>query len=155
MGSKKRARKLEVAAAAVAPPIWERLALPGTIPAALAVAVLLFYWQPLFSSAASIQWDAVDVQYSPQKYLADMLHAGKAPFWTPYIYSGMPLMADPQLGAWYPLNWPFFLLGITPRAIEGQLALHAFIAALGAWLLARDLIGSRAGAVFAAVRDRI
>jgi hypothetical protein len=26
----------------------------------------------------------------------------------------MPLLADPQVGAWYPLNWPFFLAGIGP-----------------------------------------
>src|SRR5689334_3720723 len=108
MASKKRGRKTDaVAGAAAARFAWERLAEPKVIFAGLAVAVLLFYFEPLFSSAASIQWDAVDVQYSPQKYLADMLHSGKLPFWTPYEFSGMPLMADPQLGAWYPLNWPF------------------------------------------------
>jgi hypothetical protein len=80
-----------------------------------------------------------------------MLRAGKLAFWTPYIFSGMPFAADPQLGAWYPLNWPFFLLGITPRAIEWQLALHALIAAVGAYLLARDLIGSRSASVLAAL----
>jgi hypothetical protein len=63
----------------------------------------------------------------------------------------MPLLADTQLGAWYPLNWPFFLMGITPRAIEAQLALHALIAAIGAYLLARGLFGSRTGAVLAAI----
>src|SRR5205807_10033898 len=38
-----------------------------------------------------------------------------------------------------------------PGAIDWQLALHALIAALGAYLLARDLLRSRAGAVFAAI----
>jgi hypothetical protein len=131
--------------------VWERLAQPRIIFAGLALAVLVFYWQPLFNSDASIQWDAVDVTYSPQKLLSEMLHAGKLPFWTPYAFSGMPLLADPQLGAWYPPNWPFLLVGVTPRAIEWQLALHALLAALGAYLLARDLIQSRAGAVFAGV----
>jgi hypothetical protein len=145
MASKKRTPKEQTASA------WERLAQPSAIFAALALAVLLFYWQPLFSSPASIQWDAVDVTYSAQKYLSELLHAGKLPFWTPYTFSGMPLLADPQLGAWYPLNWPFFLLGITPRAIEAQLAMHALIAALGAYLLARELFGSRTGAVLAAL----
>src|SRR5260370_41976043 len=59
----------------------------------------------------------------------------------------MPLLADPQVGAWYPLNWPFFLAGITPRAIEWQLALHCLLAAMGRYLLGRDVLRSRAAAV--------
>ena len=131
--------------------LWVRLAAPRVIAMGFVVAVFCFYFNALFDSAASIQWDAVDVQYSAQRYLADFLHAGKLPFWTPYLFSGMPFLADPQVGAWYPLNWPFLLLGITPRAIQAQIALHCLIAALGAWLLARDLLRSRAGAVFAGV----
>jgi hypothetical protein len=152
MASRKRPRNVEPAPAAVADSSWwEQLAQPRAIFGGLALAVLLFYYQPLFSSAASIQWDAVDVQYSPQKYLADSLHAGKAPFWTPYVFSGAPFLADPQVGAWYPLNWPFFLLGITPHAIQWQLALHALLAAIGGYLLGRDLLRSRAGAAFTGV----
>ena len=151
MASKKHTRKSQSGGAAQGQRVWERVAQPRFLFAGLAVAVLLFYWEPLFSSSAGIQWDAVDVQYSPQKYLADMLHAGKIPFWTPHAFSGMPFLADPQVGAWYPPNWPFFLIGITPKVIEWQLVLHALIAALGAFLLARDLLPSRAGAVFAAI----
>jgi hypothetical protein len=66
-------------------------------------------------------------------------------------FLGMPFLADPQLGAWYPLNWPFFLAGITPRAIEWQLALHCLLAAMGGYLLGRDLLRSRAAAVFAGI----
>ena len=152
MASKKRERKERAASgAAGAATIRERLANPRAVIPGLAVCTLLFYFQPLFATNATIQWDAVDVQYSAQNYLAQMLHAGKLPHWTPYVYSGVPFLADPQVGAWYPLNWPFFLLGITPRAMEWQLALHAFLAAVGGYLLARDLTKSRAAAVFAGV----
>ena len=75
----------------------------------------VFYWTPLTSVDASIQWDAVDVHYSSQKYFADHIRDFRLPHWTPYIFSGFPFLADPQVGAWYPLNWPFFLAGITPR----------------------------------------
>ena len=151
MASKKRERKAPAHSAPAAYDNWERLASPRTIFLGLAAAVLLFYFQPLFSANASIQWDAVDFQYSTQNYLSEMLHAGKLPFWTPYVYSGMPLLADPQVGAWYPLNWPFFLAGITPRAIEWQLALHCLLAAMGGYLLGRDVLRSRAAAVFAGI----
>jgi len=152
MASKKRDRKWDRPSPIVvcrSSAIWDRLASPRTISLGLAAAVLLFYFQPLFSGNASIQWDAVDVQYSAQNYLSEMLHAGKLPHWTPYVYSGMPFLADPQVGAWYPLNWPFFLAGITPRAIEWQLALHCLLAAIGGYLLGRDLLRSRVAAVFA------
>lgn len=102
----------------------------------LALAVLVFYWEPLTSSQASIQWDAVDVHYTAQRYFAEMVRQGQLPEWVPYIYSGYPFLADPQVGAWYPLNWPFFLLGVTPAAIQAELALHALIAALGAYFFA-------------------
>jgi hypothetical protein len=111
--------------------------------------VLIFYATPLFSPQASIQWDAVDVHYSSQKYFSDELRAGRLPFWTPYIYSGMPFLADQQVGAWYVPNWPFFLAGISARAIEWELALHSLLACLGAWLLARDLLQDARSAIFA------
>lgn len=119
--------------------------------AALVLAVLVFYWTPLTSPNASIQWDAVDVHYSPQKYFADRVRAGRLPFWTPYVHCGFPFLADPQVGAWYPLNWPFFLAGITPRTIELELALHALLAGAGAYLLALRLLGSRPAALGAAM----
>ena len=148
MGSRKRAAKVVAPRAQFG---WERFARPRVMFAGLCLAVLLFYWEPLFSSNASIQWDAVDVSYSAQKLLSETVRGGKLPFWTPYVFSGMPLVADPQAGVWYPLNWPFFLAGITPRAIEWQLALHAAIAALGTYLVARDLLASRAAAILAAM----
>ena len=67
-----------------------------------------------------------------KKYLADSLRHGP-PFWTLFEYSGMPFLADPQVAAWYPLHWPFFLVGITPKAIEWELALHAFLALGGTY----------------------
>lgn len=117
----------------------------------LALAVVIFYWEPLTSSRASIQWDAVDVHYTAQRYFSELVRQGQLPEWVPYIYSGYPFLADPQVGAWYPLNWPFFLLGVTPAAIQGELALHALIAALGAYFFAFQWTRERFSAGVAAV----
>ena len=151
MSSRSRRRKAVAAplkAPDTQPSIWEIGLSNRSIALAIACAVLAFYWVPLFDSAASIQWDAVDIHYSVQKYFSGSLLSGHLPFWTPYVFSGMPFLADPQVGAWYPLNWPFFLTGITPRAIQQETALHCFIAAFGAFLLGRELLGGRWSAVF-------
>lgn len=115
----------------------------------LCAAVLVFYWTPLTSESASIQWDMVDAHYSMQKYFSDHIRAGNLPFWTPYIFSGYPFLADPQVGAWYPLNWPFFLAGITPRTLELELLVHALLACAGAYFLGLRLFGRVAPAIAA------
>ena len=151
MPAKARPRKTRRSEAAPQPSLLQRLDSNRTVILGFAVAVLVFYWKPLFDSGVSIQWDAVDVHYSSQKYFSDFLRSGKFPFWTPYIFSGMPFLADPQVGAWYPLNWPFFLLGITPRSIQWETAFHCLLALTGAYLFALDLLESRIAAVFAGV----
>jgi hypothetical protein len=118
---------------------------------AFAVATILFYFTPLFLPNASIHWDLADVTYPAQKYVAESFHAGKLPFWSPYLNSGTPFLADPQSGAWYPLHWPFFLIGITPRSLEWEIALHTFLALGGTFLLARRLLGSVQAGLMAAV----
>ncbi len=112
---------------------------------------MVFYWIPITSSEASIQWDAVDVHYSSQKYFADHVRAGELPFWTPYIFSGFPFLADPQVGAWYPPNWPFFLVGVTPRGIQFELLLHAVLACLGAFFFLQRFVSNRPAAMVGAL----
>lgn len=111
--------------------------------AAVLLAVAVFYWIPLTDAETTPRYDAIDVHYSSQKYFADRLRQGELPFWTPYIFSGFPFLADPQVGAWYPPNWLFFAAGISPKAIEAELALHAAIALAGAYLLLFNLTGER------------
>ena len=101
----------------------------------LALLTLIFFWNPLTNAETTPQWDAIDVHYSSQKYFADHILEGVLPFWTPYIFSGFPFLADPQVGAWYPLNWPFFLIGITAKTIEAEIALHTLLACAGMYLL--------------------
>src|ERR1700690_990741 len=119
--------------------------------AAFALGTVLFYAMPLFSPRASIHWDLADVSYPAQKYFEESIRDGKLPQWTSYLDSGIPFLSDPRAGAWYPLHWPFFAIGITPRAMVWELALHAFLALGGAWLLARRLLGEDGPAAVGAV----
>ncbi|MBV9598178.1 MAG: YfhO family protein [Chloroflexi bacterium] len=56
-----------------------------------------------------------------------------------------------QVGAWYPLNWPFFLAGITSRSIGGELLVSGLVASAGAYFLARRLVQHETAAVGAAL----
>ncbi len=85
--------------------------------AGFALLTILYYSIPLFGPQISIHWDLADVSYPVQKYFADAVRAGGLPHWTGYLFSGMPFLSDPSVGAWYPLHWPFFLIGITPRSL--------------------------------------
>jgi hypothetical protein len=120
-------------------------------PALIALCAMVFYWAPMTSRAASIQWDAADLHYPLQKYFSDRLLSGQLPFWTPYLFSGYPILANPEVGAWYPPHWPFFLTGIAPRSIQFELALNAFLACLGAYFLISRHVASRAAAVLGAL----
>jgi len=127
--------------------------MPATrfILAALVLATVLFWAIPLFQPNTTIHWDLADVTYPAQKYFADSAHAGRLPYWTPFLYSGTPFLSDPQTGAWYPLHWPFYLIGITQRMLFWELALHSFLALAGAFLLARKLFGDPVAAAIAAM----
>jgi len=112
--------------------------------------VAVFYTPQLVSG--TVQFDGVDVHYSSQRYFSDAIHAGRLPFWTPYLFAGFPFLADLQVAAWYPLNWPFFLAGIGPTSMSGELLLHGLIACSGAYALALRQIGpNRPAAVATAI----
>lgn len=115
----------------------------------LFLATLVCYWTPMTSNATSILWDAADYYQVVQNYFSQELHAGRIPFWSPYPWSGYPFLADPQVGAWYPLNWPFFVVGVSPHVLIAEHWLHAFLACLGAYFLTRHLLNHQWAAVFA------
>jgi hypothetical protein len=113
-------------------------------------AIVCVYNLPQLLSG-TVQFDGVDVHYSAQRYLSDELHAGHVPFWTTLVFSGFPFLADVQVGAWYPLNWPFFLAGITPRSIGGELLVSSLVACSGAYLLARRFLRNATACIVAAM----
>ena len=140
---KKKPKKTLATAPPAGPGRYSRWVAPGLI----ALLVLVFYWIPLTSESASIQWDAADLHYPVQKYWSDHVRSGSLPLWTPYLFSGYPFMAYPETAAWYPPHWPFFLTGITPRTIQVELALNAFLACLGAFSLISRFVQNRWAAV--------
>ncbi len=118
-------------------------------PLILLAMTLICYWTPMTSPETSILWDAADYFQVIQNYLSQELHAGRIPLWSPYPWSGYPFLADPQLGAWYPLNWPFFLIGVSPHLLVVEHWLHSLLACLGAYFLALRFLRHRSAALLA------
>jgi hypothetical protein len=67
------------------------------LPAFLIVAAawLLLAW-PWLTDSVTVPWDA-KAHFQPQlAFLAQSLHRGESPFWTPNVFAGHPQIADPQ-----------------------------------------------------------
>ncbi len=76
--------------------------------------------------------------------VAKAFQAGRLPLWNPYLFAGAPLLANSQVGVFYPLNWPLWWLSgsslvNTARALHWSVVLHLLLAALNTAVLARRL----------------
>ena len=60
------------------------------------------------------------------------------------------MLSNPLMGAWYPLNWPFFGFGVTPEGLQWQLAIHAALACLGTYFFLRRKVPRPGAAVLGA-----
>jgi hypothetical protein len=82
------------------------------------------------------------------------LRAGALPLWSSELFMGVPLLANSQLGTFYPPNW--LTIGLTPPdAVRVSILIHAIWAFLGTRALARRALkldawgAAAAGALFA------
>jgi hypothetical protein len=92
--------------------------------------------------------DAILQNYSWKRLARESFAQGELPLWNPYILSGQPFMASGQNGSLYPLGVLFYVLPVE-RAYAPFIALHLWIGALGAYLLARVLGATRLGGIIA------
>ena len=93
--------------------------------------IVVCFWRLIFTDWIFGRGDAY-VYFSPYWMIRDsFLLKGQLPLWTPDLYMGSPLLADPQLGTLYPPNW--LTLGLNaPNALRLSVLLHVAWAGLGA-----------------------
>ncbi|MEQ1713722.1 MAG: hypothetical protein ABL908_20325, partial [Hyphomicrobium sp.] len=129
-------------------PPWP--ALPVVL--ALVACWLVLGW-PWLSGAVTVPWDA-KAHFQPQiQFLAWSLAHGESPFWTPYVFSGHPQIADPQSLIFSP---PFLLLALfngapSLRAVDTTVLLAILAGAIGLMMYFRDRGWHAAGALLAAL----
>lgn len=94
----------------------------------LVVAWAILAW-PWLSGRVTIPWDA-KAHFLPQlQFLADNFAKGESPFWTPFVFSGHPQIADPQSLIFSP---PFVLMAYldpTPTAWAADATLFVMLLA--------------------------
>ena len=104
--------------------------------ATLAVLALLPYWSLIFSDSLILDYDVVAYFYPYRHYAAEALLAGSVPLWNPYLFAGVPFLANIQTAVFYPPNL-LYVLFPTSLAINLSIILHVFVAGLSAYLYAR------------------
>ena len=124
-----------------------RLLLPV---AALAGAVVLFLQRLLLQGLILARGDTFIYFYPYWQAATNALRAGRLPLWNPTLFMGAPLLANSQMGFFYPLNWPLWLLLPPPYAVSTSIGLHLVLAGLGTyWAGRRTLRLSQPAALLA------
>jgi hypothetical protein len=115
----------------------------ASIPLAIAVAMTLLFWAPLWSGYGLIGGDLYPYFFPQKAFLSDRLHAGEFPLWNPLTGFGYPILGESQTGAAYPPYVLAYTLLDIVTAYNLMQLLHYVICFAGTWLFGRR-IGLRA-----------
>jgi hypothetical protein len=121
-------------------------------PYALLVAIPLvgFVLPDLISGRLVLTGDNLQQNYPLHVLVGSMLRHGQLPFWNQYIFSGTPLMADFNAGAFYPLVGLFVVLSDRAAWIATEVVLFSAIA-IGMYVFLRALKLSTVACLLGAV----
>lgn len=97
---------------------------------------LLFFHRLAFSGLILGRGDVYAYFYPYWQVRNAAFMNGQLPLWSPDIFMGVPLLANSQLGTFYPPNWPLAPFD-PPTGITISLLAHVVWALLGAYWLAR------------------
>jgi hypothetical protein len=123
-----------------------------TVALGLAIAALVFFWDPLFTwpREAMLAGGDIAVMFAPWlNFIFDSVRqSGELPLWNPYLFAGIPFYANPQPMLFYPFTYLGLLLPLA-QAMALTLAIHAWLGGMGMYGWLRALGASHAGAALA------
>lgn len=127
----------------------------------LAASILMtwVFWQPLWEGFGAqpgkipgfIGGDMYPYFYPQKTFLRDRLRAGEFPLWNNLVGQGYPVIAESQTGVLYPPDLALYGELDVQTAYNAAHLVHAVIAFIGTWLLARRLGLGVGGALFTAL----
>ena len=84
---------------------------PHAVPALVFfLCFLAFFWRVFLRAELPLIGDPLAYSYPLRAVAWEMIRSGNAPLWTPYIFSGYPLLSMAQLGLGYPIIWAYLIL---------------------------------------------
>jgi len=118
----------------------------------LALLCIAFFWDVFMLPADKILGgeDLTNLFWHWSQFAVSSLRESQFPLWNPYLFSGIPFVANPQPALFYPPTWLAYLMPIN-RALGLIVALHVWIAGAGMYGWIRSEKASKLGALFAAV----
>ena len=121
------------------------------IPVAVAVALTILFWWPLFGGAGFVGGDVYPYFFPQKAFYADRLKAGEFPLWNHLVGFGYPVLGESQTGAAYPFHFLFYQLFELNTAYNVEHLLHYWICFVATLLFARRIGLSGAGAYLTAL----
>lgn len=112
----------------------------------------VFFWD-IIAGNAFFWEDFIEYVYPVQTFAAN---SSEIPFWNPFVFGGMPFLADIQVGFFYPLNRIFDLFvtsnhDLPLSIIQLITILHFFIALCSTYALMRSFKVSDIGSIISAI----
>lgn len=112
--------------------------------------IFIFLGKLIFMKGAFLGGDYFAQFYPWSKIYASSIRQFEFPFWTRYFHSGFPLMAEGQVGGFYPLNIIMFLILPFKIAYNYSTVLHFILAWFFTYKYAQKLNCDKWGASLAA-----
>lgn len=100
----------------------------------------LVYYFPVTSGVQVFFGNDIFRLFHPLRVeLARALAQGRLPLWTPYLQAGFPVLAEGEMGAFYPPYWISHFLFSPATALSATILFHMIWLAVGMFLLARAI----------------
>ena len=116
--------------------------------------LVIFFW-PIITGRAFFWEDFIKQMYPFRLYNAVELRSGQFPFWSPYLFGGIPYFAMIDTAVLYPLDWLFILFvkgdTLSYTVVELQSIAHLLLYGSGVYFLCRNFEISRPAACVAGI----
>ncbi|NQT94899.1 MAG: YfhO family protein [Candidatus Omnitrophica bacterium] len=113
--------------------------------------IILYLYPLIFMRSAFLGGDSLVQFYPWLKVYSESIKAFQFPLWSRYFHSGFPLMAEGQIGGFYPLNIIMFLTLPFKVAYNYSVILHFVLAGVFTYLFTRRLGAEEWGATLASL----
>ena len=118
------------------------------IPAFFALLSLLFWGRFLWGPNALFHDVLFRLFYPYAVFFKNCLRGGEFPFWNPYIYTGVPFLANMQSAVLYPFTYVYLIFDFA-RGLGVLIFIHTTLGGIFMYLLSRDEDVSRIGSLLA------